>query len=510
MASSTGPAGPHKAWEAPARDRAPGTGRVCVSPSIFRAYDVRGVVGETLDPEIVRALGRAIGSEADERGERAITVGRDGRTSSPALSEALAAGLREAGRDVTDVGAVPTPVLYFATCHLGTGGGVMVTGSHNPRNYNGLKIMLGGDALSGEDITALHTRMVSGKLVAGNGGYRRAEVVDAYLRRITGDVAPAAPGRAFKVVLDCGNGIAGAVAPGLVRALGHEVVELYCDVDGRFPNHHPDPSEPENLRALIDAVREQRADLGFAYDGDGDRLGVVDAAGNVVWPDRQLMLFAADVLSRRRGATVVFDVKCSRRLAEVITAAGGVPLMWKTGHSFIRKKLKESKAPLAGEMSGHIFFAERWYGFDDALYASARLLEILAARAQPPAEVFAGLPDGVGTPELKVPMPEGRHHRFMEELVRSGRLRTGEVTCIDGLRVDHPHGWGLVRASNTTPCLVLRFEGDDHEALARIQAEFGNALLDLAPDLELPFPVPGRGPHPASGAGGAGTGSPGS
>ena len=497
MPPSAGPLDPRAAPDASGRSRSPDGGLAGIPASIFRAYDIRGIVGETLNPRLVREIGRAIGSEAHERGQSVVVVGRDGRVSSPALGEALVAGLRAAGRDVIDAGAVPTPVLYFAAYHFGTGSGVMVTGSHNPAAYNGLKIMLGGDTLSGEAITALRTRLESGRLAAGAGGYRREEVVGAYLRRVTGDIA-AARGRAFTVVIDCGNGIAGGVAPALVRALGHEVVELYCEVDGRFPNHHPDPSEPANLRALIDTVRERGADLGFAFDGDGDRLGVVDAAGNVIWPDRQLMLFAADLLSRARGAEIVFDVKCSRRLGELVTARGGVPVMWKTGHSFIKRKLQESNAPLAGEMSGHIFFADRWYGFDDALYASARLLEILTGEARPPAEVFAELPEGISTPELKVAMPEGRHHRFVEELLRHTHRLSGELTDIDGLRVDYPDGWGLVRASNTTPALVLRFEGDTAEALSRIQSELGNALLDLDPELALPFPVERRGPSTAA------------
>ena len=489
MASSA--LGPDKPCPAPVSRRRGGAEEGDVAglpPSIFRAYDVRGVVGKTLTPGIVRAIGRAIGSEAAERGQSEVVVGRDGRISSPELGAAVVDGLRAAGRNVIDVGAVPTPVLYFAALRFGSGSGVMVTGSHNPADYNGLKIMLAGETLFGAEIEALRTRAEAGHLCAGEGACRREEVVDAYLDRVVEDVA-CARGRAFKVAVDCGNGIAGAVAPGLVRALGHEVVPLYCDLDGRFPNHHPDPGDPENLNALIEAVREHGADLGLAFDGDGDRLGVVDAAGNVIWPDRQLMLFAADLLSREAGAEIVFDVKCSRRLGELITSRGGVPLMWKTGHSFIKKKLKESGAPLAGEMSGHIFFADRWYGFDDALYAAARLLEILLGDARSPAEVFAELPGGVSTPELKIPVPEGRQHQFVDDLLRRAHLPGGVVTSIDGLRVDYPDGWGLVRASNTTPALVLRFEGDDPEALDRIQREFGRMLRSFDADLDLPFPV---------------------
>ena len=474
-----------------------------IPASIFRAYDIRGVVGEALNPAGVRAIARAIGSEARERGQSTVVVGRDGRTSSPELAAALVAGLRAAGRDVIDVGAVPTPLLYFATQRLGTGSGVMVTGSHNPAAYNGLKIMLGGDTLSGEEILALRTRIASGRLSAGAGAYRREEVIDDYLEQVLEDIG-SVPRRRFEVVIDCGNGIAGAVAPRLVRALGHGVVPLYCDVDGRFPNHHPDPSDPANLRTLIATLRERRADLGIAFDGDGDRLGVVDAAGKVIWPDRQLMLYAADLLSREPGAEIVYDIKCSRHLGEFIAARGGVPVMWKTGHSFIKKKLKASRAPLAGEMSGHVFFADRWYGFDDALYAAARLLEILARDVRAPSEVFAELPAGVATPELKVPMPEGRSHRFVERLAEHAHLLSGEVSDIDGVRVDYTDGWGLVRASNTTPALALRFEGDDAAALARIRNAFASLLLSLDPGLDLPFEVERAAPPSRPSAPGGG------
>ncbi len=473
-------------------DVAPGE----IPASIFRAYDIRGVVGETLGSGIVYEIARAIGSEAAEQGQSTIVVGRDGRLSSPTLAGALVEGLRATGRDVIDVGAVPTPVLYFATHFFGTGSGVMVTGSHNPATYNGLKIMLGGETLSGAEIAALRTRLESGNLVTGAGALRHEEILDAYVQEVCRSIAPARS-RASRVAVDCGNGIAGRVAPALFGALGHEVVPLYCEIDGRFPNHHPDPSEPRNLRALIGAVRSHRADLGFAFDGDGDRLGVVDATGDILWPDRQLMFFAADLLARDPGARIVFDVKCSRHLGEFVAARGGVPVMWKTGHSFIKKKLWQSAAPLAGEMSGHIFFADRWYGFDDALYAGARMLEILAADPRPSHEVFAELPGGTSTPELKVDMIEGRQHRFVEDLARNAGALSGRFTGIDGVRVDYEDGFGLVRASNTTPSLVLRFEGDSPEALARIQTEFGHVLLDLDPELALPFAVEGREAGPA-------------
>lgn len=457
-----------------------------VPASIFRAYDIRGVVGETLSAEIVHAIGQAIGSEAAAREQQTVVVGRDGRLSGPALHAALVEGLRAAGRDVIDIGRVPTPVLYFATYYLNTGSGVMVTGSHNPPEYNGLKIMLAEETLFGEDIAKLRTRIEAGELVSGSGSVQSMDLVPDYVRQVSEDV-PVALGTAYKIVVDCGNGVAGDVAPKLLRALGHDVVELYCEVDGYFPNHHPDPSQPENLRALIDAVQEHKADLGFAFDGDGDRLGIVDGRGNIIWPDRQMMLFARDVLKRNPGAQIVYDVKCTSRLGKVIRKLGGEPVMWKTGHSFIKNKMRESGALLAGEMSGHIFFKDRWYGFDDALYSAARMLEILLALKQPPSAIFAKLPAGVSTPELRVDLAEGRHLEFMHELTAENRFADAKVTTIDGIRVDYPDGWGLVRASNTTPSLVLRFEGDDEAALQRIEETFRAVLLGLDRTLELPF-----------------------
>ncbi len=457
-----------------------------IPSAIFRAYDIRGVVGKSLTPEVVKAIGRAIGTEAASLNQKTIAVGRDGRASGPQLAEALIEGLRSTGCDVVNVGEVPTPVLYYATHYLETGSGVMVTGSHNPPEYNGLKIMLDGETLFGDRITALRDRALSGEFASGSGGLESTDITSEYIRRVTEDI-PVAIGNAFKVVIDCGNGVAGAVAPQLIRALGHDVTELYCEVDGNFPNHHPDPSVPANLKDLIAKVKEIGADIGFAFDGDGDRLGVVDGNGAIIFPDRQLMLFARDVLSRNPGAEIVFDVKCSSRLPLVIEKLGGKPVMWKTGHSFIKGKLKETGAPLAGEMSGHIFFKERWYGFDDALYAAARLLEILMAFKQPPAEIFKKLPKGVATPELRVDMAEGEHIAMMEKLTQSMNFGDAKLTTIDGLRVDFPDGWGLVRASNTTPSLVLRFEGDNKEALMRIGVLFKKALIDLDPNLKLPF-----------------------
>jgi len=453
---------------------------------IFRAYDIRGIVGKTLTEDSVYAIGRAIGSEAYARGQQALAVARDGRNSGPALSEALIRGLRDSGRDVIDIGMVPTPVLYFATFYLETGSGVMLTGSHNPPDYNGLKIMLGGETLSGDAIQALYQRIIAGDFTSGEGDLQHADIGSEYIRRISEDI-PVALGNAFKVVVDCGNGVAGALAPQLIRALGHDVDELYCEVDGNFPNHHPDPSQPENLRDLCERVKEEDADLGLAFDGDGDRLGVVDGNGKIIWPDRQMMLFAKDVLSRNPCSEIIFDVKCSRHLRTVIEASDGKPLMWKTGHSFIKAKMKEDDAPLAGEMSGHIFFKERWYGFDDGLYAAARLLEILTNESGSPTEVLAALPEGVSTPELRLDLPEDRHADIMQALVGKADFADGEVSTIDGLRVDFSDGWGLVRASNTTPCLILRFEADDETALERIKGQFRELIQAVDPGLSLPF-----------------------
>ena len=461
-------------------------GAMTMPAEIFRAYDVRGIVEEGLSADVVRQIGRAIGAEAYERGQQTIVVGRDGRNSGPELQEALIEGLRATGRDVIDVGRVPTPVLYFATHYMNTGSGVMVTGSHNPPEYNGLKIMLGGDTLFGDDIQELRKRAEGGDFPSGKGNLQSMEVVDEYVRRVCEDV-PVALGNSFRVVVDCGNGVAGEVAPKLLRALGHDVVELFCEVDGNFPNHHPDPSDPANLTQLIGTVKQENADLGFAFDGDGDRLGVVDTDGRIIWADMQMMLFAKDVLGRNPGADIVFDVKCSNRLAKVIKQLGGKPVMWRTGHSYIKSKLKESGAPLAGEMSGHIFFQDRWYGFDDAIYSAARMLEILMAFKKSPTQVFSKLPAGVSTPELRVDIKEGEQVTLVAKLVKAEGFANGKRTTIDGLRVDFADGWGLVRASNTTPSLVMRFEADNKEALARIQGEFKKAVIALDPNLKLPF-----------------------
>ena len=456
-------------------------------PEIFKAYDIRGIVGKTLTEEGVRLIGRALGSEARARGQTTIAVGRDGRHSGPALAAALSEGIRAAGVNVIDVGMVATPMVYFAAHHLGCGSAVAVTGSHNPPDYNGLKMVLGGTTLSGDDIQALRIRIESGdfiEAVEGGGTFSTADVREAYLSRIIDDVKLARP---MKVVLDCGNGVAGATAGELYRRLGCEVTELFCEVDGSFPNHHPDPSKPENLQDLIKAVKEQGAELGLAFDGDGDRLGVVTRGGDIIYPDRQLMLYAADVLSRNPGAEIIFDVKCTRKLAPWIREHGGRPVMWKTGHSLIKAKMKVSGAPLAGEMSGHTFFGERWFGFDDGQYAGARLLEIVSRDADPSA-VLNALPDALSTPELNIKLAEGEPHRLIAQMQQSVKFSGAlEVITMDGLRVEYADGFGLARASNTTPVIVLRFEADNETALKRIQADFRAALQLVKPGVALPF-----------------------
>ena len=450
---------------------------------IFKAYDIRGIVGRTLTPPIVEAIGHAIGSEARARHQAAIAIGRDGRLSGPELSEALARGIRKSGIDVIDVGQVATPMLYFAAHHLNTLSGAMLTGSHNPPEYNGIKIMLGGETLAGDAIQQLRARIERGDLAHGAGGYRAYDVREPYLARITDDVKLARP---VKIAVDCGNGVAGATAPELYRRLGCEVKELFCEVDGNFPNHHPDPSQPGNLADLIKALKSW-GEIGLAFDGDGDRLGVVTCDGKIIYPDRQLMLFAADVLSRNPGAEIIFDVKSTRHLFGWITRHGGRPVLWKTGHSFIKKKLQETGAPLAGEMSGHMFFKERWYGFDDGLYAGARLLEILSREPDLDA-ALARLPDAINTPELHLKLAEGENFTLMERLRESARFDGArEVITIDGLRVEYSDGFGLARPSNTTPVIVLRFEADNEAALNRIQEDFRRALLAVKPDAHLPF-----------------------
>ncbi|MBV1910969.1 MAG: phosphomannomutase/phosphoglucomutase [Kangiellaceae bacterium] len=455
-----------------------------ISDSIFRAYDIRGIVGDTLDENIVREIGRAIGSEAFERGEQRIVVARDGRLSGPSLLEALKSGLVDSGRDVIDIGEVPTPLLYFATHYLDSSSGVVLTGSHNPKDYNGLKIVIAGHTLSGEEITALKKRIDTGNMMKGQGSQESTTVVQDYISQVTSDVALTQP---LKVAVDCGNGVAGKVAPQLLQALGCEVIGLYCKVDGNFPNHHPDPSKPENLEELIELVKSEKADIGLAFDGDGDRLGVIDSDGNIIWPDRQMMLYSMDVLSRNPGADIIYDVKCSKHLAKVISSNGGHPIMWKTGHSLIKAKMRETGALLAGECSGHIFFKERWYGFDDALYTAARLLEILSADTRRSADIFAALPNSIATPEINVAIDDDKKHKFVDQLVNQGIFGDGKLIDIDGARVEFSHGWGLVRASNTTPNLVIRFEGDDHDSIEQMKQLFKQQMLMVDGRLNLDF-----------------------
>jgi phosphomannomutase / phosphoglucomutase len=453
-------------------------------PEIFKAYDIRGVVGKTLTPSIVEAIGRALGSLARERGRDTIVVGRDGRLSGPELAAAVADGIRAAGANVIDIGMVATPMSYFAAHQLGTQSSVMVTGSHNPPDYNGLKMVVAGDTLSGEDIQAIRARIEAGRMMSGSGTLSSADIAPAYLDRIVGDVRLS---RGLTIAVDCGNGVAGAFAATLYRRLGCTVTEMYCDVDGTFPNHHPDPSKLENLADLIALLVNGIHELGLAFDGDGDRLGVVTRDGHVIYPDRQLMLFAADVLEREPGATIIYDVKSTRNLKPWILRHGGVPLLWKTGHSLIKGKMKEVGAALAGEMSGHTFFKERWYGFDDGLYAGARLLEILSRHADPSA-VLDGLPDAVSTPELNIECAEGEHHALVTKLGATAKFPGAtDVIRIDGLRVEYPDGFGLARGSNTTPVIVLRFEADNDAALERIQREFRRVLVAAKPGIVLPF-----------------------
>ncbi|MGH8082146.1 MAG: phosphomannomutase/phosphoglucomutase, partial [Lysobacter sp.] len=459
---------------------------VAVDGSIFRAYDIRGVVGQTLDPGVAEMIGQAIGSVMHDQGLTEIVVGRDGRLSGPAMIEGLVVGLRKAGRNVIDIGLAPTPVVYFGAYHLRAGSCVSVTGSHNPPDYNGFKIVVGGETLSGATITDLYQRIVSGRLhtAAELGTLSPRDISEDYVQRIASDIQIDRP---LKVVVDAGNGVAGDIGPRVLAAIGAEVTPLYCEIDGEFPNHHPDPSDPHNLTDLIKMVARLDADVGIAFDGDGDRLGVVTRDGQNIFPDRLLMLFAADVLERNPGAMIIYDVKCTGRLPGHILRHGGSPLMWKTGHSLIKSKMRETDAELAGEMSGHFFFKERWYGFDDGIYAAARLLEILAAQPQSPTETLNALPNGISTPEIKVDAPDGDPHTFVERFRNEASFEGARLSTIDGLRVDYPDGWGLVRASNTTSILVMRFDADTHEAMERIQNAFRAQLHALKPDLKLPF-----------------------
>jgi phosphomannomutase/phosphoglucomutase len=457
---------------------------VTMPDTIFRAYDIRGIARHQLTDDIVYQLGLAIGSEAVDRGEQEIIVARDGRTSSPAIADALLRGLRDSGRDVIDIGMAPTPLLYFATHRLGASSGVVVTGSHNPAEYNGLKIVLGGKTLAGAAITALRERIQEHNFTRGKGEYRSAQIEDQYIDYIVNDVAIAQP---LKVVIDAGNGVTGLIAPRLFQELGCEVIPLYCDIDPQFPHHHPDPTVAANLADLAQLVRENGADLGIAFDGDGDRVGVVSASGQIVAADRLLMLLAQDVVARNPGADVLFDVKCSRSLNSLISSYGGRPIMWKSGHSFMKEKMAETGALLGGEFSGHIFFNERWFGFDDGMYAAARLVEILSTTDSDLDAHLAALPVTVSTPELRIDAGEQAKFEVIGKLAAQGKFSDGKITTLDGGRVDFPDGWGLARASNTTPALTLRFEAENDAALLRIQTLFKDQLSAIDPHLQFGF-----------------------
>ncbi|MGH8751081.1 MAG: phosphomannomutase/phosphoglucomutase [Burkholderiales bacterium] len=455
-----------------------------IPKEIFKAYDIRGIVGKTLTPEIVEAIGHAIGSQARAKKQKTIAIGRDGRLSGPDFSAALARGIQNSGLDVIDIGLCATPMLYFATYHLQTHCGVMITGSHNPPDYNGLKIVIANETLSGAAIQKLRRRIEKNQLAQGAGNYTEKNVTEDYIARISGGIKLARP---LKIVVDCGNGAPGAFAPRLYRQLDCHVRELFCEVDGTFPNHHPDPSQPENLKDLIQALKTTDAEIGLAFDGDGDRLGVVTKDGKIIYPDRQLMLFAADLLARNPGAEIIFDVKCTRNLFSWIRERGGKPVLWKTGHSLIKSKMKETGALLAGEMSGHIFFKERWYGFDDGLYAGARLLEYLSRQPDINA-TLNGLPDSVNTPELQLKLQEGENYALIEKLQKTARFKDAdEVITLDGLRVEYADGFGLARSSNTTPMIIFRFEADNPKVLKRIQEDFRRVFLAARPGTQLPF-----------------------
>ncbi len=453
--------------------------------AVFKAYDIRGTVPEEIDARFAHSLGMAAGTQAREQGARSIVVGRDGRLSSVELAAALQAGLRSAGMHVIDIGMATTPMVYFATRLMDTGAGIAVTGSHNPPAHNGFKIVLDGASLYGEGITALRDAMrLPIESASASGGRTQMQIMPCYTARLMGDIRMARP---MKIAIDCGNGVAGAAAPALFRALGCEVVELFCEVDGSFPGHHPDPADPQNLQDLIYCLRYSDCEVGLAFDGDGDRLGVVTKTGQIIWPDRQLILFARDVLSRNPGAEIIYDVKCSRHVARAITEAGGKATMWKTGHSLIKAKMRETGALLAGEMSGHIFFKERWYGFDDGIYAAARLLEILSG-APDPSALLESLPQSCATPEIKLETAEGEQFDLVAALRAQGQFPGAQsINDLDGIRVDYADGFGLARPSNTTPTVVLRFEGDTVAALARIEEDFRNAFRRIAPHVRLPF-----------------------
>ena len=455
-----------------------------VTSSVFRAYDIRGIVPEQLNENAYYTIGRAIATQLKAKNRHQIIVGRDGRLTSLALSKALIAGLIDSGCDVTDIGMVPSPVLYFATNVLPIDSGVIVTGSHNPSDYNGIKIVLAGKTLVKADIEGLYQIICQRDFINGEGKLVEHEIISAYIDRIVSDLKLARP---LKVVIDCGNGVAGSFAPKLFRQLGCDVIELFCEVDGRFPNHHPDPSIEENLVDLKKAIALHQADLGLAFDGDADRIGVVTNEGEVIWPDRLMMLYAKALLADNPGANIVYDVKCSSHLTSVIQQAGGNPLMCPTGHSIVKGLMKEKQALLAGEMSGHIFFQERWYGFDDGLYSACRLLEIVSGQQSSVSDQFKAIPDSINTPEIKITIDEQHKFAFMDEFTGKAEFPDAHLITIDGVRVEFPHGWGLVRASNTTPCLVARFEANSEQALQEIQSLIKQQLLAIEPTLDIPF-----------------------
>ncbi len=453
---------------------------------VFKMYDVRGIAGQTLTSDLMVNIGKALGSEAEAIGAGTVVVGRDGRISSEEFVQSLIEGIISTGRNVLDIGLVPSPVLYFVTHHSEGRTGAIVTASHNPPEYNGVKLVVNGEALYGNKIKQLQQRIENADFIAGMTGAveKNTMFANEYLGMLCEDIHMERP---MKVVVDCANGAASELAPTLLKTIGCEVVELYCDVDGNFPNHHPDPSRPENMQDLIANVKEHQADIGFAFDGDGDRLGVVDSSGKIIWADRQLMLFAKNVLAEKPGSEIIFDVKCSRHLTDTVIKYGGRPLMWKTGHSLIKAKVRESGAVLAGEMSGHIIFNDRWFNFDDALYGACRMIEILSADSRASSDVFADFPDSICTPEINVTIQEGQGPRIVEQMFSQANFQDGNVLNIDGMRVEFDDGWGLVRPSNTTPSLVLRFEADTEDALIRIQAQFKQLMLQIEPGLELSF-----------------------
>ena len=455
-----------------------------ISENIFRAYDIRGVVETALTPDAVQQIGQAFATEALSQNQKTVIIGRDGRLSSPELAKRLSEGLRAGGCDVIDIGMVPTPVLYYATHKLKTGTGIMVTGSHNPPQYNGLKMLIAGNTLFGDNIKALYHSIIENKLNTGEGSHSEQNVIPDYLDTIVNDIKLEKP---LNIAVDCGNGVAGVLATELFTRLGCNVTELFCDVDGNFPNHHPDPSKPENLVDMQNVMKQNALDIGLAFDGDGDRVGILDDKQNILWADRQMMLYSADVLKRKPGALIIFDIKSTSNLGGYIKNLGGEPLMWKTGHSFIKAKMKETGAELAGEMSGHIFFKERWFGFDDGLYSAARMLEIISQRDETSSAIFEALPDSFNTPELQIDFEEGEHYKFMTKFIDQANFDNAETVTIDGIRVNYAEGWGLIRPSNTTPCLVLRFEANDENTLIEIQNTFKEKLLAVDNNLKLPF-----------------------